>query len=70
VSSRAFTESVVEQAAIWFSTKDRVTTAEYEEAMDIPNRTAKNHIGKLVKLGLLRRKGAGPSTFYEVVRPS
>jgi len=54
----------------WLSTKDRVTTAAYEEAMRIPNRTAKNHIGKLVKLGLLRRKGAGPSTFYEVVRPS
>jgi len=54
----------------WFSTKDRVTTAEYEEAMGIPNRTAKNHIGKLVKLGLLRRKGAGPTTFYEVVRPT
>ncbi|MFQ5702347.1 MAG: ATP-binding protein [Acidobacteriota bacterium] len=53
----------------WFSTRDRVTTAEYEEAMGIPNRTAKNHISKLVKLGLLRRKGAGPATFYEVVRP-
>lgn len=52
----------------WFSTKARVTTAEYEEAMGIPNRTAKNHINKLVKLGLLRRKGAGPTTFYEVVR--
>jgi len=54
----------------WFSTKDRITTAEYEAAMGLPNRTAKNHIGTLVKLGLLRRKGAGPSTFYEVVRPS
>ncbi len=54
----------------WFSTKDRVTTAEYEQAMGIPNRTAKNHINKLVKLGLLRRKGAGPATFYELVRPS
>jgi len=54
----------------WFSTKNRVTTAEYEEAVGIPNRTAKNHINKLVKLGLLRRRGAGPSTFYEVVRPS
>jgi ATP-dependent DNA helicase RecG len=54
----------------WFSTKDRFTTAEYQAAMGIPNRTAKNHISKLVKLGLLRRRGAGPSTFYEVVRPS
>ena len=54
----------------WMSTKLRVTTAEYEKAMGIPNRTAKNHIKKLVESGLLRRKGAGPGTFYEVVRPS
>ena len=54
----------------WFSTRDRVTRAEYEQAVGIPNRTAKNHIHKLVKLGLLRRKGAGPAIFYEVVRPS
>lgn len=53
----------------WLSTKERVTTPEYEEAMGVPNRTAKNHIKKLVDLGLLRRKGAGPATFYEVVRP-
>ena len=53
----------------WLSTKERVTTPEYQEAMGVPNRTAKNHIKKLVDLGLLRRKGAGPATFYEVVRP-
>jgi ATP-dependent DNA helicase RecG len=53
----------------WFSTKDRVTTADYQEALGLPNRTAKNHISKFVELGLLRRQGAGPATFYEVVRP-
>jgi len=54
----------------WLSTKERVTTPEYEKAMGVPNRTARNHIKKLVDLGLLRRKGAaGPATFYEVVRP-
>lgn len=52
----------------WLSTKERVTTREYEVAMGVPNRTAKNHISKLVNLGLLRRVGAGPATFYEVVR--
>jgi len=52
----------------WLSTRDRVTTSEYEEAVGVPNRTAKNHIKKLVDLGLLRRRGAGPATFYEVVR--
>ena len=52
----------------WFSTKTRITTSEYEGAFGIPNRTAKNHIKKLVDLGLLRRIGAGPATAYEVVR--
>ncbi len=53
----------------WLSTKERATTAEYQEAMGLPNRTAKNHIKRLADLGLLRRRGAGPTTFYEVVRP-
>lgn len=53
----------------WLSTKERVTTPEYEKVMGVPNRTAKNQIKKLVDLGLLRRRGAGPATFYEVVRP-
>lgn len=53
----------------WLSTRERVTTAEYEEAMGLPNRTAKNQIKKLVDLGLLRRSGAGPATFYKIVRP-
>ncbi|MBZ0102335.1 MAG: hypothetical protein K8I65_09270 [Thermoanaerobaculia bacterium] len=52
----------------WLATRERATTAEYQKAMGIPNRTAKNHIKKLVELGLLRRQGAGPSTYYEVLR--
>lgn len=52
----------------WLATREKATTAEYEKAMGVPNRTAKNHIKKLVELGLLRRMGAGPSTYYEVVR--
>lgn len=52
----------------WLSTKSVVTTAEYEEAMELPNRTAKNHIKKLTELGLLKRVGAGRATRYEVFR--
>ena len=52
----------------WLSTKERVTTSEYEEAMNVPNRTAKNHIKKLVDMGLLKRRGAGPATFYELAQ--
>ncbi len=52
----------------WLATREKATTAEYEKAMGVPNRTAKNHMKRLVELGLLRRMGAGPSTYYEVVR--
>ena len=52
----------------WISKRNSVATAEYEEAMKIPNRTAKNHIQKLTKLGLLKMTGAGKATRYEVIR--
>lgn len=52
----------------WLVTRETVTTAEYEEAMAVPNRTAKNHLKKLTELGLLRMTGAGRATRYEVVR--
>jgi ATP-dependent DNA helicase RecG len=52
----------------WIVTKGTITTAEYERALAVPNRTAKNHIKKLVELGLLRKKGAGRATRYDVVR--
>ena len=52
----------------WLVTRDTVTTTEYQEAMKVPNRTAKNHMKKLTELGLLRMVGAGRATRYEVVR--
>ncbi len=53
----------------WISKRNSVATAEYEKAMKLPNRTAKNHIRKLTKLGLLKMTGAGRATRYEVIRP-
>ena len=52
----------------WLAMRETVTTAEYQDAMQLPNRTAKNHMKKLTELGLLRRIGAGRATRYEVVR--
>lgn len=52
----------------WMVTQTEVTTVGYQEAMGLPNRTAKHHLSKLTKLGLLRMKGAGRATRYEVVR--
>jgi ATP-dependent DNA helicase RecG len=52
----------------WLAARDSVTTAEYQGAMRLPNRTAKNHIKKFTELGLLRMIGAGRATRYEVIR--
>jgi len=52
----------------WLVTRETVTTAQYQEAMGLPNRTAKNHMKKLTDLGLLKMVGAGRATRYEVVR--
>jgi len=53
----------------WLAGRDTVTTAEYEQAMKLPNRTAKNHLRKLTELGLLRMTGSGRATRYGVLRP-
>jgi ATP-dependent DNA helicase RecG len=53
----------------WLVTRETVTTAEYETAMDLPNRTAKNHLKTLTDLGLLRMTGAGRATRYHVMVP-
>lgn len=53
----------------WLSTRSIVTSIEYASAMSLPNRTALNHLKQFTDLGLLRRKGSGPATQYEVRRP-
>lgn len=52
----------------WLVTRETLTTAEYQEAMEVPNRTAKYHLKKLTELGLLRMRGSARATRYEVVR--
>lgn len=52
----------------WLVTKDSVTTAEYQEAMNLPNRTAKNHMKQFTDLGLLVMVGSGRTTQYKVAR--
>jgi len=53
----------------WLVTRERATSPEYQEALELPNRTALNHLKRMTELGLLRRVGAGRATYYEVVRP-
>jgi len=66
LSSLSKTERVGWQ---WLSTKDSVTSSEYAVAMNVPNRTALNHLKRFTDLRLLRRRGSGPSTKYEVLSP-
>jgi ATP-dependent DNA helicase RecG len=44
------------------------TQSEYAQHMGVTARTAQRHLTHFVELGMLRRRGQGPSTKYEVVR--
>ncbi len=46
-----------------------VAATDYAAALEIPKRTAQNHLKRLTSLGLLRRTGSGPSTKYEIMWP-
>lgn len=54
---------------VWLVTRGSVTSAEYRKSMDVPERTARNHLKKLAGLGLLRMTGSARATRYEVVVP-
>ncbi|MCP3963119.1 MAG: hypothetical protein GY719_35210 [bacterium] len=53
----------------WLATKESVTSREYAEAKEVPNRTALNHLKHFSDLGLIRKRGSGPATRYEVTGP-
>jgi ATP-dependent DNA helicase RecG len=44
------------------------TQGEYAQHMEVTARTAQRHLTHFVELGMLRRRGQGPATKYEVVR--
>ncbi|MBK1834437.1 ATP-binding protein [Roseibacillus ishigakijimensis] len=50
----------------WISTRESFTSKEYEEAVEISNRTGLRHLKQFIEMGLLRKTGRGPSTRYEV----
>lgn len=53
----------------WLVNRETATSAEYSAAMQVPNRTALNHLKHFAGLGLVRKIGAGRATWYEVNRP-
>ena len=52
----------------FLASKITATKTEYAKHLGFDDRKAQRHLKKFVKLRLLRRVGAGPSTSYEVVR--
>lgn len=53
----------------WLVTREIVTTAAYQKALEVPARTARSHIKRFVDLGLLRAQGAARARRYAVVLP-
>lgn len=52
----------------WLAAREVVTAAEYEAALEIPRRTALNHLKHFVELGFLNKEGSGISTKYRIIR--
>ncbi len=52
----------------WLATRETVSSNDYATAMDIPERTAQNHLKRFAKLELVRKTGSGPNTKYQVLR--
>lgn len=62
--------SEVERAGwAWLVARESVTTAEYQEATGVAERTARLHLKRFADLGLLRAEGATRSRRYDVVLP-
>jgi ATP-dependent DNA helicase RecG len=52
----------------FLATRDRSTKEEYTRTTGYDDRKAQRQLKHFVELGLLRRRGSGRATFYEVVR--
>jgi len=52
----------------WLATKEITTSTQYATAMEVPNRTALNHLKRFTGLLLLKKSGSGPATVYLVIR--
>lgn len=50
----------------WLATKGSAKSSEYAAAMKLDERTARRHLNQFLKLGLVMKSGAGPSTDYTI----
>lgn len=52
----------------WLATRETTSSSEYASAMEVPKRTALNHLKRFTDLKLLQKTGSGPTTQYRVIR--
>lgn len=52
----------------WVSGQQVFTSSDYQAAMQVPTRTALNHLKHFAELGLIQKTGAGPATKYQARR--
>lgn len=51
----------------YIRTVQKITRREYEEFLGVEKKTAERHLTTMTKLGLIERKGGGPTTYYEII---
>ena len=54
----------------WLVRRSTATRSEYQDALGLAERTARNHLGHFAELGLVEVTGRGPSTRYVVRAPT
>jgi ATP-dependent DNA helicase RecG len=50
----------------WLAAKGKARSSEYAAGMKVGERTARRHLNQFLKLGLVKKSGAGPSTDYTI----
>jgi ATP-dependent DNA helicase RecG len=53
----------------WLVNQETTTSGSYSHEMQVPDRTALNHLKHFSDLGLVMKTGAGPATRYKINRP-
>lgn len=51
----------------WIASVGKARSSEYARALRVDDRTARRHLNRFVQLGLLLKKGSGPSTEYDTL---
>ena len=51
----------------WIARQDRTNSSQYARTMEMDSRTARRHLKHFEELGLLRKRGSGPSIEYEAI---